>query len=221
MDQLLSSGCPLRGRKPRGQGASRRAEILQAAKHLFAEEGVAHVTMLRIGAAVGVSPTALYMHFADKDALLAAIAQDTFSDLLDRVEQSQTPGSGPLASLRAGLRAYIQFGLERPDEYRLIFMNRIFRRDSKQVCIVQIADRSFAILQDRVMDMMRDGIIGQGPPARLAEAIWAMLHGVTSLLLDQADNLETPPEALIEQALDLVEGGLIASATRNVAAQAK
>ncbi len=210
MDQTIDPAA-LKVRKPRGQGASRRGEILAAAKHLFAQEGVAHVTMRRIGAAVGVSPTALYMHFADKDALLAAIAQDTFSEILDRLEQSQAAGLTPRGAFRAGLRAYINFGLERPDEYRLTFMSRLFRRSEAQTCAVEMADHSFAILQDRVMELMHDGTFApRGPAAQVAEAIWAMLHGITSLLLDQADNLETPPAALIDAALDLLEAGLVA-----------
>ncbi len=200
----------LKCRKPRGQGASRRGEILAAAKHLFAEEGVAHVTMRRIGAAVGVSPTALYMHFADKDAMLAAIATDTFGELLSRLEQSEVPGLSARAQFRAGLRTYIEFGLEKPDEYRLTFMSRLFRRcDAKTPSTVEMADRSFAILQDRVVELTRDGTFKPaGPASQTAEAIWAMLHGVTSLLLDQAENLETPPGKLIEAALDLLEAGL-------------
>ena len=207
MDQMTVSA---RIRKPRGQGASRRGEILDAAKHLFAEEGVAHVTMRRIGAAVGVSPTALYMHFADKDALLAAIAQDTFAELLERLEQSQTPGQTPLAGLRAGLRAYIAFGLARPDEYRLTFMSRLFQRDDAKTCAVEIADRSFAILEDKVTMLVRDGVFRPGSPPVLAEAIWAMLHGTTSLLLDHPGNIQAEPEALIEATLDLLEAGLVA-----------
>jgi AcrR family transcriptional regulator len=214
MDQLTDPAVALRGRKPRGQGASRRGEILQAAKHLFAQEGVAHVTMRRIGAAVGVSPTALYMHFADKDALLSAIAQDTFSALLERLEESKVEGASTRAQFRAGLRAYVHFGLERPDEYRLTFMSRLFRRSEPRTCAVEMADRSFALLQDHVTELMRDGTFQPGVPALTAEAIWAMLHGVTALLLDQADNLENPPAALIEAALDLVEAGLVGPARK-------
>ncbi len=200
----------IRTRKKRGEGASRRGEILGAAKHLFAEEGVAHVTMRRIGAAVGVSPTALYMHFADKDALLSAIAQDTFAELLDRLEKSQQADQTPRAGLRAGLRAYVAFGLERPDEYRLTFMSRVFRREGGEACAVLMADHSFAILQDRVIELMRDGTFAQGNAASIAEAIWAMLHGVTALLLDQAENLESGKTDLVEAALDLLENGLVA-----------
>jgi AcrR family transcriptional regulator len=209
MDQFTDPAAALRGRKPRGQGASRRGEILQAAKHLFAEEGVAHVTMRRIGAAVGVSPTALYMHFADKDALLSAIAQDTFTALLERLEETKIEGASARVQFRAGLRAYVQFGLERPDEYRLTFMSRLFRRSEPRTCAIEMADRSFALLQDHVTELMRDGTFQPGVPALTAEAIWAMLHGVTALLLDQADNLETPRAALIEASLDLLEAGLV------------
>jgi AcrR family transcriptional regulator len=213
MDQMTAPVTS--GRKPRGQGASRRGEILDAAKHLFAADGVSHVTMRRIGAAVGVSPTALYMHFADKDAILSAIAQDTFTELLDRLKHSSNQADAPLLRLRAGLRAYIEFGQQRPDEYRLTFMTRQFSRSTAKGCGLQMADQSFAILQDRVIELMRDGVFRQGQPARVAELIWATLHGVTALLLDHAQNLDTPPSALVEGALDVLLAGLTAPAHQN------
>lgn len=74
----ITESVAVRTRKPRGQGASRRGEILDAAKRLFTEEGYAQATMRRIAAEVGVSPTALYLHFADKEAILRAIAEDFF-----------------------------------------------------------------------------------------------------------------------------------------------
>ena len=209
MDQSVDT---TRIRKPRGQGASRRGEILEAAKHLFAEEGVAHVTMRRIGAAVGVSPTALYMHFADKDSLLAAIAQDTFSALLSRLEQSKATGRTPLERFRAGLRVYIEFGLARPDEYRLTFMTRLFRRLDAKTCAVEMADRSFAILEEGMAELIRDGVFRPGHPAELAEAVWAALHGTTALLLDQADNLHTAKERLVTASIGLIERGLLSAA---------
>ncbi len=202
-----------RTRKPRGQGATRRGEILDAAKHLFADQGVDHVTMRRIGAAVGVSPTALYMHFSDKDALLAAIAQDTFAELVRRLEQSKQEAADPLANFRAGLRAYIDFGLARADEYRLTFMTRLFRRSDIKTCALELADRSFAILQDGVTELIAGGVFRDGDSTLIAETIWATLHGVTALLLDQAENILVQPERLIEASLDLLIAGLVRPAT--------
>ncbi len=71
-----------RTRKPRGQGASRRGEILASAKRLFLQDGIQHATMRRIAADVGVSSTALYVYFPDKTAILDAIAEGMFEALL-------------------------------------------------------------------------------------------------------------------------------------------
>ena len=71
-----------RTRKPRGQGASRRGEILASAKRLFLQDGIQHATIRRIAADVGVSSTALYVYFPDKTAILDAIAEGMFEALL-------------------------------------------------------------------------------------------------------------------------------------------
>lgn len=217
MSDLLTARC----RKPRGQGASRRGEILAAAKHLFAQEGVEHVTMRRIGAAVGVSPTALYLHFADKEALLYAIAQDTFSDLVDRLQESFDPQAPLLECLRAGLRAYVAFGLERPDEYRLTLMTRFLPRRADRAFSLPVADQSFAILEGSVIELMQAGVFRAGNADQVAELIWATMHGVTSLLLDKPDHLCTPATVLIDLAIDTLVAGLIAPPAMENAATAK
>ncbi len=203
--------CPIaRTRKPRGQGASRRGEILAAASRIFLEEGVAHATMRRIAAAVGVSTTALYVYFPDKNAILRAIAESTFTELLDVLEASQRGCVSPIERFRAGLRAYVEFGLARPDAYRLTFLSSASRANPKPcetVQTVQAADHSFAILQHGVEEMMTAGLFRPGPSEPVAEAIWACLHGVTALLLDQAGHVKTSPERLIEHVIEIVAGG--------------
>ncbi len=72
MDTVLATKSE---RKPRGQGASRRGEILDAAKRLFLTEGFERATIRKIAASVGVSSAALYLYFPDKDAILRAIAE--------------------------------------------------------------------------------------------------------------------------------------------------
>ena len=112
-------------RKPRGQGASRRGEILAAAKRLFLTEGYERTTIRKIAAAVGVSSAALYLYFPDKDAILRAISEATFEALLARLEQTQRQDGSDLDRLRAGLEAYVAFGLAHPDEYRLTFLAKM------------------------------------------------------------------------------------------------
>ena len=71
-------------RKRRGEGHTRREEILQAAKELFLQEGYDATTIRKIADRVGVSAPALYLYFADKEAILIALCDQTFGFLVDR-----------------------------------------------------------------------------------------------------------------------------------------
>ena len=99
---VIPTRAPPNARKARGQGATRRPEILAAAQHLFVTEGFDRATMRRIAAEVGVSATALYVYFSDKDAILRAIAEATFTDMLAALAESQLRPGTKLQQFRAG-----------------------------------------------------------------------------------------------------------------------
>ncbi len=195
-----------RTRKPRGQGASRRGEILAAATRIFVDEGVANATMRRIAAQVGVSTTALYVYFPDKNAILDAIAEASFSKLLESLEASQGKGSVP-ERFGAGLRSYVAFGLAHPDEYRLIFLSAPAASKAEGCRTLPAADRSFAILQRGVEEMIAAGLFRPAPSMPVAEAIWACLHGVTSVLLNQTEHLLTPGDILLDTVINMTIAG--------------
>ena len=200
-------------RKKRGHGPERRSEILDAAKRLFLAEGFAHATMRRIAAEVGVSATALYVYFPDKDAILTAIAEATFADLLQALQDSQDPDLPASARVRAGLQAYIAFGRARPDEYRLTFLTAMIQpATSGRPCgTIEAADRSFFLLAETVAEAMEAGALRPGDPVATAEALWACAHGLTALLIDHPDRLQTPAETLVALVLDAALGGLAAA----------
>ena len=84
-----SSSAAIGGRKRRGEGHTRREEILQAAKKLFLTEGYNATTIRRIADHVGVSAPTLYVYFQDKDAIMLALCDQTFAHLtesIDRIE---------------------------------------------------------------------------------------------------------------------------------------
>ncbi|HTZ71934.1 MAG TPA: TetR/AcrR family transcriptional regulator [Acetobacteraceae bacterium] len=197
---------PARSRKPRGQGASRRGEILDAAKRIFIEEGYAQATMRRIAAAVGVSPTAIYLHFSDKDAILKAIAEDFFAELLVKLQQTQTHEGPKLQRLRAGLRAYVDFSLERPDEYRLTFQAKQNEMTAER-CEPDVADLSFAVLESAVEELLAEGLFRPGDPAVIAESIWAAMHGVTAVVMDMMPRVQATKDQLIETVINAVITG--------------
>jgi len=194
----IPSAIPARTRKPRGQGASRRGEILASAKRLFLQDGIQHATMRRIAADVGVSSTALYVYFPDKTAILDAIAEAMFEALLAAYTTSQDPALPPLARFRAGLRAYIELAMARPDEYRLTFDVK-----SDSACgKAEAARKSFDIVHSHVADLMHAGIFTRDDPLAVAESLWACLHGVAMLLLNQPEHVETAPQRLIDTVID-------------------
>lgn len=164
--------------------------------------------MRRIAAAVGVSPTALYVYFPDKDAILEAISEACFAEMLAVLEASQIPVAPVQERFRAGLRAYVTFGLTHPDEYRLIFLCGRDAPSSRNHCdSIAAADHSFAILQRSIEEMMQAGLFRPAPSEPMAEAIWACLHGITALLLDKGPHLNTPQNQLIDQVIDLMVAG--------------
>ncbi len=199
-------------KKPRGVGASRRDEILAAAKKLYLTEGFEHATIRKIAAAVGVTSGALYLYFPDKDAITRALAEETFGALLVRLEQARLSGGSPLERLRAGMQAYVDFGRAHPDEYRLTFLSKMLNEANPGRCAhrgdIEAADRSFNILLGEASELIASGVFRQMDPVTAAEALWCCMHGATSVLLDHADHLATDLDRLAETVIDITLKGL-------------
>ena len=170
-------------------------------------------TIRKIAATVGVSSAALYLYFPDKDAILKAIAESTFERLLDSLEESQRQADTDLDRLRAGSLAYVAFGLGHPDEYRLTFLAKMMAssgpgRPADTCRTVPAASRSFDILVNGIERLIQTGVFRPADPVVTADAVWASLHGVTALLLDQRDHLGSDQEVLVATVIDTVLRGL-------------
>ena len=176
---------------------------MQAAKRIFLEEGVERATMRRIGAAVGVSATALYVYFPDKEAILQAIAEAMFAERLAVHGATRHLGT-PLERLRAGLHAYVQLGLDRPDEYRLSF-TAVRRRGSGRN--IAAAEGSFTLLERDVAALIEAGVFRPAPPMLVAEALWTALHGLVVVLLDHADHVASDHRRLVAALVDAMVRG--------------
>ena len=105
--------------------ASLRREILEAASRLFVEEGYQRLTMRRLAERIEYSPTTIYLHFKDKDELLRAVCDETFSQLAGKLERIRTSSTSPLSYLREGLKTYVEFGLANRHQYAATFLRPI------------------------------------------------------------------------------------------------
>lgn len=203
----------------------RRAQIVEAARALFAEDGLQQVSMRHIARRVGITQAAIYQHFEDKDAVLFAVAEGFFLHLIEAKERNFDGDLAPIDKLRMAMRTYIENGLAHPEEYRLVFMTDApgLRRHAPaklttadgaaempddpevQPSKGQIA---YGHLQDIVRELIEDGHLRPGDPEIIAEAIWAAGHGVVSLLITHVDFIWTP-EKLIETQIDMILNGLL------------
>jgi AcrR family transcriptional regulator len=175
-----------RQRARRGEGDLLRDEILESAERLLVESGDENAVSIRaVAEAVGVTPPSIYMHFADKTALLFAICDKHFAQFDSYVEQAAAHASEPLQALALRGRAYVQFGLEHPEQYRILFM----RRPSATPAEFQnegLRRTMFDHHLEAVQRCVDAGVIG-GDPLLAAITLWAAVHGITSLLLSKPD----------------------------------
>ena len=175
----------VRRRAPRGQGEQLRASILRAAAELLAETGREDEVSIRaVAERVGVTPPSIYLHFADKDALLDAVCVDAFTDLHEAMNAAGTAGADPLKALRAQGRAYVDFALSRPEHYRLMFMRRPDRDLEMPTEAEVTAVAGLSVVIDSVRRAQDAALIDPADdPVRIALSLWAGVHGIAALLI--------------------------------------
>src|SRR5262245_46819074 len=99
-----------------------RQEILDAARELLIRDGYENLSMRKVAERIDYSPTAIYLHFKDKQELVFSLCQETFAKLVRELETLPDEIADPIAQLRAGMERYIDFGLKHPDHYLPTFV---------------------------------------------------------------------------------------------------
>jgi AcrR family transcriptional regulator len=188
---------------------SLRQEILDAARQMFAEDGYDRVSMRRLAERIEYSPTAIYLHFEDKDDLFKAVCEETFRKLVVRLEKQRRQLAGdPLTCLKAGLREYIEFGLKHPEHYIVTFMHRA-RRESLEDFEGSAGQEAFGYLSQAVADCVAAGLLRPMPPAVTAQVLWVSVHGLVSLLVAKRAFPFVPKSVLIDEQLETLIKGLL------------
>ena len=160
-----------------------RTLILDAARELFASEGVDAVTMRRIADRIEYSPTAIYFHFRDKESLLAELCECDFRDFAHGfVALSQI--ADPLERLRAIGRAYVEFGLANPSHYRWMFMTpKPVNEKTDMSTKGNPEEDAYAFLKQIIGELLEQGRVREGLTNvdLLAQTTWGAIHGIVSL----------------------------------------
>lgn len=200
---------PRSQRKPKGEGHARRAEILAAAERIFVEHGYEGATIRKIADEVGLSSTALYMHFSEKSEILHEICSRAFSALLEANETVASQPGGPEVRLRLMLEAYVAFGFANPNTYRLAYMTRpIELREGAQSAARELGYELFRSFEKAVEDVEAAGLL-RGDARTAAQAFWAGIHGVVSLMITKPYFDWVDREVLVTTLLDGLIAGLL------------
>jgi AcrR family transcriptional regulator len=196
-------------RKPRRSyhhGNLRRA-LLDEALATIRTEGVDGVTLREIGARLGVSRTALYRHFADKGALLRAVATEGFRELRRQLTTASEEGSrGPAASQAMGV-AYVRFAVDNPAHYRVMF-SRFIDPEPQEAELAAEARGAFQALVDAVVALQRGGVVRDDDAVLMARFVWAVVHGVAMLAIDGQLPEPGAVEELMPYALERLGTGI-------------
>ena len=196
-------------RKPKGEGHSRRGEILAAAERIFVEHGYEGATIRKIAEEVGLSSTALYMHFADKGEILQEICRDAFAELIGATRNLAALELPPEDRLRRMIEAYVAFGFDHPNAYRLIYLTRpIEARDGAETMAQELGAGVFASFEGVVAETIAAGRM-QGDARAIGQAIWASAHGVVSLMITKPYFPWAERDLLVKTVLDAMFAGLL------------
>jgi AcrR family transcriptional regulator len=152
-----------------------RPALVRAAMELLEESGAAALSLRAVARRAGVSPAAPYRHYADREALVSAVAAVGYRELAERLSAAHPSPSTP-EQLAAVAIAYVQFALERPALFRIMFGEPCDRDNDERVAATAAVSLYVRAIVERAFP--------QADAEALATAVWALVHGLAFLHLD-------------------------------------
>jgi len=196
-----------KARRPYHHGNLRRA-LLDEALATIRADGVEAVTIREIGARLGVSRTALYRHFADKGALLSAVATEGFRALREALISAWEEGRRGDEAFRAMGVAYVGFAVANSSHYRVMFGGSVDPRAHGAELATE-AEGAFQALVDALAALQRDGIMRRDDDTLLmATHVWALVHGMAMLIIDGKLHESGVVDATVRYAFDRLRTGI-------------
>jgi len=201
------SEAPARRRAARGKGAELRGDVLRAAVDLLGETGDEDAVSLRaVAQRVGVSVPSIYLHFADKQALLDAVCEEVFAALDTSMQVAAADAPNPFEGLRRMGVAYVQFARANPEQYRIVLMRK-HERDEETYADLVMASAAFEHFVSAVQECVDAGVF-EGDAGQLALRLWAAAHGVAALLVAKPYFPWPPLDDYIERTIEMAGLGL-------------
>jgi len=181
----MNSATNLKGVRLSYHHGDLRQALLIAAKELIAEAGIENLSLRKLAERAGVSRTAPYHHFSDKNDLLCAIAAQGFlrrhQEARDTFNNSRLTAEEKFAEFICG---YIKFAVNNPEEYELMFGRNIWKQKNSTQELRDVAYPCFQHQLEMVTSWQEVGLISGDNPLRTSQVIWGAVHGIAKLWID-------------------------------------
>lgn len=186
-----------------------RDKILDISRELLFKEGYSALTMRRIANMAGVSATSIYLYFENKDHLLHTLIDESVEDLSVAIEKGTAGKTNTLDLFDAIIKNYVDFAFSNPEKYQIIYMVQpdAMARYPKEK--FRKARRCYELLVKVIEKGVNEGIMEVDNPVIAAYSIWAQLHGVVSVVLNQRLDSRIERNQFINESMELIVQGFL------------
>jgi AcrR family transcriptional regulator len=158
--------------------------LITAGIEILAEDGESGLSLRKVAGRAGVSHSAPYAHFVDKQALIAAISTEGYRRLYEKLTGVRNTYAGdPLRQLVETAWVYTRFAMDDTAHFKITFSG-ILEKEKDYPEFVEMSKRSFSVVEDIVRACQEAGVLEAGPTDAVAVSVWSMVHGFVSLLLE-------------------------------------
>jgi AcrR family transcriptional regulator len=171
--------------------------LVSAAVEIIERHGPEAITLREVASSVGVTHGAAYRHFEDKTALLAAVAEEGYRKLTERLRaaSAERDPRGPRARLESLAATYVAFAMDHPAHYRVMSGPRL-NEEGRFPSLEEAIHDAFHFLTEEIARGQAEGVFRHGVPRDLAVAFWVAGHGFADLVLHRRLRVKSPAAAV-------------------------
>lgn len=173
-------------------------------------KGYSSLSMRKIAKEIGVSATSIYLYFENKDHLVHTLIEESVEELSRAIEQSAAQKISTIDKFEAIIRAYVEFAMSYSEKYQVIYVMLSSEMSRYPKEKFRKARRGYALLESVIKKGIEEGLMELDEPQIAAYSIWAQLHGVISVVLNQRLDSKIDRNKFIEESIEhIVQGFLV------------
>ncbi len=158
--------------------------LIKAGVEILSKEGIEGLSLRKVAQRTGVSHSAPYSHFPDKQSLIAAISTEGFNQLYSELDAAiSVYPKNPKKQLQLGALTYVQFALNNTDTFKIMFSG-VLEKEKEYPAFVEISQKTFQRVVEVVKACQKAGVLQAGSSELMAIAVWGQVHGIISLALE-------------------------------------